>query len=150
RQKSGELEKNGGAFRKAESRDELCQWTARQVAAGKIVGLFQGRLEFGPRALGNRSMIVDPRRPEMKDILNRRIKHRELFRPFAPSILEEATGDYFEQSQPSPFMLMTYKVRKHKVAEIPAPTHGDGSGRLQTVSRQTNPLYWNIIKAFER
>jgi len=107
-------------------------------------------MEFGPRALGNRSMVVDPRRAEMKDLLNRRIKQREPFRPFAPSILEEATGSYFEQTHPSPFMLMTYRVRKDKAADIPAPTHVDGSGRVQTVSRGTNPLYWRIIKEFER
>ncbi|MBI3657586.1 MAG: carbamoyltransferase [Acidobacteria bacterium] len=150
RAKRNELESNQCSFRRAEELEELCRWTARRVAEGKILGLFQGRLEFGPRALGNRSMIVDPRRREMKDILNRRIKHREPFRPFAPSILEEATGDYFEHSQPSPFMLMTYPVKRNKVAEIPAPTHGDGSGRLQTVNRQTNPLYWNIINEFAR
>jgi len=86
----------------------------------------------------------------MKERLNRRIKHREPFRPFAPSILEEATGDYFEQTHPSPFMLMTYKVKKEKIAEIPAPTHVDGTGRLQTVSRAANPLYWEIIREFER
>jgi carbamoyltransferase len=130
--------------------DQLTKLVAEEIAKGRIVGLFQGRMEFGPRALGNRSIVVDPRRAEMKDILNRRIKHREPFRPFAPSVLEESVGDYFEQSHPSPFMLMTYKVKEDKLAQIPAPTHVDGSGRLQTVSRATNPFYWQLIKEFER
>jgi carbamoyltransferase len=128
----------------------LCRETARHVAEGKIVGWFQGRMEWGPRALGNRSIVVDPRRPEMKDVLNRRIKHREPFRPFAPSILEEATGEYFERAHPSPFMILAYPVRAEKRAVIPAPTHVDGTGRLQTVSRQANPRYWRLIKEFER
>ncbi len=129
--------------------EEIARATAKRIADGKIVGWFQGRLEFGPRALGNRSILVDPRRAEMKDILNSRIKHREPFRPFAPSILEERVGDYFEQSHPSPFMLMTYRVRPEKRDEIPAPTHVDGTGRLQTVNREQNPLYWRLIKEFE-
>jgi carbamoyltransferase len=130
--------------------EELVKITARHIADGKIVGWYQGRTEWGPRALGNRSIVADPRRPEMKDILNSRIKHRELFRPFAPSILEERAGGYFEQSYPSPFMLMTYKVRPEKRDSIPAPTHVDGTGRLQTVSRDENPLYWQLIKEFEQ
>ena len=99
--------------------------------------------------MGNRSIVVDPRRPEMKDILNSRIKHREPFRPFAPSILEEATPEYFEKSHSSPFMIMAFPVRLDKRSAIPAPTHVDGTGRLQTVSRQTNPRYWRLIKKFE-
>lgn len=129
---------------------ELVSRTAKHLADGKIVGWYQGRQEWGPRALGNRSILVDPRRAEMKDILNRRIKHREIFRPFAPSILEEATGQYFERSHPSPFMNLAYSVRPEKRASIPAPTHVDGTGRLQTVSRQTNPRYWALIKEFEK
>jgi carbamoyltransferase len=129
--------------------DEVARETAKRIAEGKIVGWFQGRLEFGPRALGNRSIVVDPRRAEMKDILNSRIKHREPFRPFAPSILEERVGDYFEQSHPSPFMLMTYRVKPDKRDVIPAPTHVDGTGRLQTVNREQNPRYWQLIKEFE-
>ena len=128
--------------------EQLVKVAAQQIAAGKVVGWFQGRMEWGPRALGNRSIVVDPRRAEMKDILNQRIKHREPFRPFAPSILEEALGDYFERSYPSPFMNLAYRVRPDKQATIPAPTHVDGTGRLQTVSRQTNPLYWSLIKEF--
>ena len=129
---------------------ELCQRTARHIAAGKIVGWFQGAAEWGPRALGNRSILADPRRPEMKDILNRRIKHREIFRPFAPSIVEEAVGDFFEKTHPSPFMNFAYPVRPEKRSEIPAPTHVDGTARLQTVSRSASPLYWNLLRAVGR
>jgi carbamoyltransferase len=132
------------------SHEELTPLTARHIAAGQIVGWFQGRAEWGPRALGDRSILVDPRRAEMKEILNQRIKHREPFRPFAPSILEEATADYFERSYPSPFMNLAYAVKPEKRGIIPAPTHIDGTGRLQTVSRQTNPLYWALIKEFEK
>jgi carbamoyltransferase len=125
--------------------EPLLHHTAQHIADGKIVGWFQGATEWGPRALGNRSILADPRRPEMKDILNRRIKHREVFRPFAPSILEEATGEYFEQSHPSPFMTFAFSVRPEKRAVIPAPTHLDGTARLQTVSRAANPLYWKLL-----
>ena len=126
----------------------LFETTAKYIADGKIVGWFQGRVEWGPRALGQRSILADPRRPEMKDILNRRIKHREIFRPFAPSILEEATGQFFEKTQPSPFMTFAYNVRPEKRSVIPAPTHVDGTARLQTVSRNTNPVYWKLLRAF--
>jgi carbamoyltransferase len=129
------------------SEDELVHSTARHIADGKIVGWFQGAAEWGPRALGNRSILADPRRPEMKDILNRRIKHRESFRPFAPSIIEEATGEFFERSNPSPFMTFAYPVRPEKRSVIPAPTHVDGTARLQTVSRAANPLYWKLLSA---
>jgi carbamoyltransferase len=127
---------------------ELTARAAQDIAAGLVVGWFQGRMEFGPRALGNRSIVVDPRRAEMKDILNARIKKREPFRPFAPSILEERTADYFEQSHPAPTMLMVYQVRAERRAEIPAVTHVDGSGRLQTVSREVNPRYYQLISDF--
>jgi carbamoyltransferase len=130
--------------------DTLVQRTAAIVADGKILGWFQGRAEWGPRALGNRSIVADPRRPEMKDILNRRIKHREIFRPFAPSILAEKTGEWFEKSHPSPFMTLAYTVRPENRDKIPAPTHVDGTGRLQTVTREANPRYWGLIKAFEK
>ena len=126
---------------------ELVKTTARHIAAGDIVGWFQGAAEWGPRALGNRSILADPRRAEMKDILNRRIKHRESFRPFAPSIVEEAVGEYFEQTHPSPFMTFAYPVRIEKRPVIPAPTHVDGTARLQTVSRTANPLYWKLLNA---
>jgi carbamoyltransferase len=130
--------------------DDLMQRTAAIIADGEILGWFQGRAEWGPRALGNRSIVADPRRPEMKEVLNQRIKHREIFRPFAPSILAESTGEWFEKSYPSPFMTMAYSVRPEKREKIPAPTHVDGTGRLQTVTRDANPRYWNLIKAFER
>ena len=130
--------------------ESLMQRTAAIVADGKILGWFQGRAEWGPRALGNRSIVADPRRPEMKEILNQRIKHREIFRPFAPSILAESTGEWFEKSHPSPFMTLAYSVRPEKRDKIPAPTHVDGTGRLQTVTREANPRYWGLIKAFEQ
>lgn len=126
----------------------LLDSTARAIAEGRIVGWYQGAAEWGPRALGNRSIVADPRRPEMKEILNRRIKHREAFRPFAPSILEEATGEYFEEAHPSPFMTFAYPVRPEKRSVIPAPTHVDGTARLQTVSRTANPLYWKLLRSF--
>ena len=143
------LERHGLAYRQLD-RETLVRETAQRIAQGKVVGWFQGRMEWGPRALGNRSIVVDPRRPEMKDILNKRVKHREPFRPFAPSVLEEYTGEYYEHSYPSPFMLLAYKVRPEKRDEIPAPTHVDGTGRLQTVSQKTNPLYWQLIDAFRQ
>jgi carbamoyltransferase len=126
----------------------LIDRAADALAEGKVLGWYQGRMEFGPRALGNRSILTDPRRSEMKDVLNARIKHREPFRPFAPAVLEEATGSYFTKTYPSPFMLMTYPVRPDKIEEIPAPTHVDGTGRLQTVRRDQNPRYYDLIKAF--
>src|SRR5262249_34877194 len=142
---------NDDAFRVVElPTEELARETAQRIAEGKIVGWFEGRVGFGPRALGNRSIVADPRRTDMKDILNRRIKHREPFRPFAPSILEERVGDYFEHSYPSPFMLMTYRVRPEMRDQIPAPTHVDGTGRLQTVNRDQNPRYWQLIREFEK
>ena len=129
---------------------ELYTEAAKAISQGNIVGWFQGRMEFGPRALGNRSIIVDPRRAEMKDILNARIKKREPFRPFAPSILEHKVGEYFEQTHPSPDMLMVYQIRPEKRAVIPAVTHVDGSGRLQTVSEKANPRYFSLISEFEK
>ncbi|MBI4564976.1 MAG: carbamoyltransferase [Planctomycetes bacterium] len=133
-----------------ENTPALVRKTAEAIRDGKVVGWFQGRMEWGPRALGNRSIVVDPRRADMKDVLNARIKRREPFRPFAPSILLERTGEYFETSYPDPFMIKVYKVRPEKRATIPAVTHVDGSGRLQTVSREENPLYWELIREFDR
>jgi carbamoyltransferase len=127
---------------------ESAQRAAAIVAEGKILGWFQGRAEWGPRALGNRSIVADPRQADMKEILNRRIKHREIFRPFAPSILAETTGEWFAKSHPSPFMTLAYAVRPEKRALIPAPTHVDGTGRLQTVTREANPRYHALISAF--
>ncbi len=127
---------------------ELVSSAAEIVARGDVLGWFQGRMEWGPRALGNRSIIADPRRDDMKDILNARIKHREKFRPFAPSILQEAVGDYFDQAYPDPFMIKVYNVLPEKRAEIPAVTHVDGTGRLQTVDKEHAPLYWELLNAF--
>jgi carbamoyltransferase len=129
--------------------EEMPGIAARLLAAGKIVGWFQGGMEWGPRALGNRSILADPRRAEMKAVLNARIKHRETFRPFAPSVLSESTGDYFDQSYPDPFMLKVYNVLEHRRAQIPAVTHVDGTGRLQTVTKEHNPLYWELIREFQ-
>ncbi len=128
--------------------EDMARAAARLIADGKVVGWFQGGMEWGPRALGNRSILADPRRPEMKDILNARIKHREKFRPFAPSVLSESVGDYFDQTYPEPFMVKVYSVLDHKRKEIPAVTHVDGTGRLQTVEREANPLYWQLIREF--
>ena len=139
---------NGGYTVAELPEEELTRRTAQIIADGKILGWYQGRAEWGPRALGNRSIVADPRRPEMKEILNRRIKHREIFRPFAPSILAEATGEWFEKTHPSPFMNLAYAVRPEKRDKIPAPTHVDGTARLQTVSREANPRYWKLIRAF--
>lgn len=144
------LREQGCTVRRIDDQDQLCHWTAEQIAEGKIVGWFQGRMEWGARALGNRSILADPRRPDMRDIINDKIKFREKFRPFAPSILEEALDDYFVGASPDPFMLQVYPVRPEKRPLIPAVTHVDGSGRLHTVNRQANPLYWRLLKAFEK
>jgi carbamoyltransferase len=130
--------------------DSLDAWTAQQIAAGRVVGWFQGRMEWGARALGNRSILADPRRADMRDIINTRIKFRERFRPFAPSVLEERVHDYFVDAVADPFMLQVYPVRPDKRAEVPAITHVDGSGRLQTVSPRSNPRYYRLISAFAR
>lgn len=141
------LDESGLAYQ--EYTDEMVtKHAAKDIAAGLVVGWFQGRMEFGPRALGNRSIVADPRRAEMKEILNQRIKKREPFRPFAPSILEERVADYFEQSHPAPTMLMVYQIRAERQQEIPAVTHVDGSGRLQTVSPTLNPRYYQLISDF--
>jgi carbamoyltransferase len=130
------------------SQVDLVDSTARALASGQIVGWFQGRMEFGPRALGGRSILADPRRKDMKDTLNGRIKMREPFRPFCPSVMAEATGDYFETDYPSPFMLQAYKIKTSQRQHIPAVTHEDGTGRVQTVERAVNPLYWSLLKRF--
>ncbi len=118
------------------------------ILSGKVVGWFRGRMEFGARALGNRSLIADPRRTDMRDIINLKIKFREKFRPFAPSILEEYVGDWFEIDEPTPYMEKVFPIRQEKQAQIPAVTHVDGSGRLQTVSRKSNPSYHALISRF--
>jgi carbamoyltransferase len=146
----GELERHGCEVRVIDDDDELCRWTAERLVESKIVGWFLGRMEWGARALGHRSILADPRRVDMRDIINTKIKLREKFRPFAPSILEEALDEYFVGAARDPFMMHVYPVRPDKRAVIPAVVHVDGSGRLQTVSRQTNPLYWQLLRAFEK
>jgi carbamoyltransferase len=127
---------------------QLSRHTAKAIADGKVVGWFQGRMEWGPRALGNRSIVCDPRRADMKAILNAKIKRRESFRPFAPSVLEGAVHEWFEEDDAVPFMMQVFQIREEKRGAIPAVTHVDGSGRLQTVSQRTNPRYWHLIEAF--
>jgi carbamoyltransferase len=122
---------------------------AQSIADGCIVGWYQGRMEWGARALGNRSILADPRRPDVRDLINTKIKFREKFRPFAPAVAVEALGDYFEDAVPDPFMIQVYPVRPEKRPIIPAVTHADGSGRLQTVSETTNPVFYRLIKEFE-
>jgi carbamoyltransferase len=130
--------------------DALFPAVAERIAAGDVVGWFQGRMEFGPRALGHRSIVADPRSRDMKEILNARIKHREPFRPFGASILTEATGEWFEQDYPSPFMLLVYKTRADKRKLIPAVNHVDDTGRVQTVERDVDPRYYSLIEEFGR
>lgn len=130
--------------------EKLCSKIAAALSNGKLVCWFQGRMEWGPRALGNRSLLADPRRAEMKDMINCKVKQRESFRPFAPSVLEEKSFSYFGNPIPSPFMLFAFKVNPDKLKEIPAVTHVDGTARPQTVSKDTNPQYWNLIKEFEK
>ena len=128
--------------------DLLCGGTAAHLAAGHIVGWFQGRMEWGARALGNRSILADPRRADMRDIINTKIKFREKFRPFAPSTIVEAIDDYFVDAVPDPFMIKVVAIRPDRRSVIPAVTHVDGSGRLHTVDRADNPLYWTLIHRF--
>src|SRR5579863_3697336 len=144
-----DLKTAGLRYRKLE-REPLLDTIATHLANGDVVGWFQGRMEWGPRALGNRSILAHPGRPDMKDILNARIKRREWFRPFAPSILVERQSEYFEHNHPSPFMLHVYKIRPEKREQLCAVNHVDNTGRLQTVSRKENPLYYDLICAFER
>jgi carbamoyltransferase len=142
------LRGEGVSERRFDGDAELCRETARAIAAGKVVGWFQGRMEWGPRALGNRSILADPRRTDMRDRINEIIKKRENFRPFCPSILEEAVPEYFERDYPEPFMIKVYPVRESKHGVIPAVTHVDGTGRLQSVSDRQNPLYAALLRAF--
>jgi len=128
--------------------EETCRAAARLIAEGNVVGWYQGRMEWGARALGNRSIVADPRRADMREIINTKIKFREKFRPFAPSVLEDRVSEYFVDAVPDPFMLQVYPVRPEKRAELPAITHVDGSGRLQTVSERTNPVYHRLISEF--
>lgn len=130
--------------------DALFPAVAERIAAGDVVGWFQGRMEFGPRALGHRSIVADPRAENMKDVLNARIKQREPFRPFAPSILAEAVGEWFEQDYTSPFMVLVYKTRTEKRRLIPAVNHVDDTGRVQSVERDVDPRYYRLIEEFDR
>ncbi len=139
------LDSNNIKYEKFE-KQSLLKKTAQLISTGNIVGWYQGKMEWGPRALGNRSILADPRNASMKDILNEKIKHRESFRPFAPSVLEEYASEYFDIDVPSPYMLMVAKVKKPEI--IPAVTHVDGTGRLQTVSNYANPLYYDLINEF--
>ena len=132
------------------SREQLLETTAEEIKTGNVVGWFQGKMEWGPRALGNRSILAHPGFPNMKDILNARIKHREWFRPFAPSVLQERQSEIFEQDHPSPFMLHVYKIKPEWRERLSAVNHVDDTGRLQTVARDENPLYYDLIKTFER
>jgi carbamoyltransferase len=143
-----ELSGNGCTVEESSDEATLCQRTAAAIADGQVVGWFQGRMEWGPRALGNRSILCDPRRADMKALLNAKIKRRESFRPFAPSVLEDAVPDWFEEDDAVPFMMQVFQIREEKRKLIPAVTHVDGSGRLQTVSRRTNPRYYRLIDNF--
>ncbi len=136
------------AVRRMDDEGELCKATATAITEGKVIGWFQGRMEWGPRALGNRSILGDPRRADMKDILNLKIKRRESFRPFAPSIMREYVSEWFEQDDDVPFMMEVFQVKADKRPQIPATTHVDGSGRLQTVHKETNPRYHRLIDTY--
>jgi carbamoyltransferase len=144
----GVIERSDCAVEEVRHEDELCRRAAMAIAEGAVVGWFQGRMEWGPRALGNRSILCDPRRADMKAILNAKIKRRESFRPFAPSVLDEAVAEWFEEDDAVPFMMQVFQIREEKRREIPAVTHVDGSGRLQTVYRHTNPRYYRVIECF--
>ena len=139
------LDSNNIEYEKFE-KNSLLKKTAQLIADGNVVGWYQGKMEWGPRALGNRSILADPRNGEMKEILNEKIKHRESFRPFAPSVLEEYTSEYFDIEIPAPYMLMVANVKQPE--KIPAVTHVDGTSRLQTVGKDTNPLYHELISEF--
>ena len=136
------------SFKLISKNNELNKIVANDISEGKVVGWFQGKMEWGPRALGNRSILGDPRRSDMKDILNLKIKRRESFRPFAPSILREHVSDWFENDDDVPFMMKVYQIKEDKRKNIPAVTHVDGSGRLQTVYQETNKKYYDLINEF--
>jgi len=144
------IEKAQCRVKRFDDLEVLCEHTARAISEGKVIGWFQGRMEWGPRALGNRSIVCDPRCADMKDILNLKIKRRESFRPFAPSIQRDAVKDWFETDDDVPFMMQVFQVRQEKRVLIPAVTHADGSGRLQTVTHETNPRYYALIEAFHK
>ena len=143
-----DLEEQACNVARIDDEADLCRRTAQAISEGKVIGWFQGRMEWGPRALGNRSILGDPRRADMKDILNLKIKRRESFRPFAPSILRERVKDWFETDYDVPFMLQVFQIQEGRRHEIPAVTHVNGSGRLQTVTEEQNSRYYRLIKTF--
>jgi carbamoyltransferase len=156
-QSSGEvqsfLQQNGIPYRSIENEKKLIAYTVDRLQEGKVIGWSQGRFEWGPRALGNRSILADARRADMKDIVNTKIKFREPFRPFAPSVLADRTEEFFalpnaEEHFPARFMLYVVDVKEDKREIIPAITHVDGTGRLQTVRKETNPRYYRLIDTF--
>jgi len=149
-ERMADVEASGCVVEEVDDEDVICSRTASALTEGKVIGWFQGRMEWGPRALGNRSILGDPRRTDMKELLNLKIKRRESFRPFAPSILREHVAVWFETDDDVPFMMQVYQIREEKRAEVPAVTHVDGSGRLQTVTREANPRYYKLIDAFNR
>ncbi|MFQ5700618.1 MAG: carbamoyltransferase [Acidobacteriota bacterium] len=142
------IERQGQVFTE-HSREDLIRLTAKLIEEQKVIGWFQGRMEFGPRALGNRSILADARNPANRDVVNLKIKFRESFRPFAPTVLAERAREYFDLACDSPYMLLVAQVRPGK-REIPSVTHVDGSARIQTITREQNALYWDLIKEFER
>src|SRR5260370_13345266 len=129
--------------------DDICRVTGGLPAEERVIGWFQGGSEFGPRALGNRSLLADPRKAEMKDILNKQVKHRQAFRPFAPIVLAERAREVFEGEEDSPFMLIAKHVRPEWKDRIPAIVHVDGTARVQTVREQTNPPFYRLLRQFE-
>jgi carbamoyltransferase len=141
---------DGGVEAERLDDDSLFELVSERLADGDVVGWFQGRMEFGPRALGHRSILADPRSEQMKDVLNARVKHREPFRPFAPSILAERTGDWYEQDYPSPFMVLVYRTSPDKRDQVPAVNHVDDTGRLQSVEERIEPRYHRLISEFEK
>jgi carbamoyltransferase len=146
---SGVVEQGRCTWQTIDDEAALCEATAARIADGQVIGWYQGRMEWGARALGNRSILADPRRRDMRDIINQKIKFRERFRPFAPSVLAEAIDQYFVGAVHDPFMIQVYPVRPDKRDAIPAVTHVDGSGRLQSVTRESNPRYWALLRAFQ-
>jgi carbamoyltransferase len=148
KKRSKDLEEQSCTVSHVPELSKLCSHTANAITEGKVIGWFQGRMEWGPRALGNRSILGDPRRADMKDILNLKIKRRESFRPFAPSILREHVKEWFETDYDVPFMLQVFQILEARRSEIPAVTHVNGSGRLQTVTEAHNARYYRLIKTF--
>jgi carbamoyltransferase len=144
------LKQKGIGYIRYNTQEELIDKISDSLANGSVIGWFQGRAEFGPRALGNRSILVDPSRPDAKNLLNSKIKRRESFRPFAPSILEEYVPEFFTYTDRAPFMEKVFPIKEEKRNTIPAVTHVDGTGRLQTVSREDNPKYYDLIDAFRK